>query len=97
MRKGIAEVNTPTIPLTQSALLKIEKEGFKYVQVKGLTTDKHYDYIDPHFLVLVPMKELPVDQDKKDIYEPISSELLLQWANEKQDYLEVVIAHKLAS
>ena len=85
MRKGIAEVNTPTIPLTQSALLKIEKEGFKYVQVKGLTTDKHYDYIDPHFLVLVPMKELPVDQDKKDIYEPISSELLLQWANEKQD------------
>ena len=65
MRKGIAEVNTPTIPLTQSALLKIEKEGFKYVQVKGLTTDKHYDYIDPHFLVLVPMKELPVDQDKK--------------------------------
>ncbi|HEU0111605.1 MAG TPA: hypothetical protein VFQ73_12055, partial [Flavisolibacter sp.] len=96
-RKGIAEVNTPTIPLTQSALLKIEKEGFKYVQVKGLTTDKHYDYIDPHFLVLVPMKELPVDQDKKDIYEPISSELLLQWANEKQDYLEVVIAHKLAS
>ena len=97
MRKGIAEVNTPTIPLTQSALLKIEKEGFKYVQVKGLTTDKHYDYIDPHFLVLVPMKELPVDQDKKDIYEPISSELLLQWANEKQDYLEVVIAHKLDS
>lgn len=97
MRKGIAEANVDTIPLTKNALQKMENEGFKYFQVKGLTTDKHYDYIDPHFLVLVPMKELPSEQDKKDIYEPIKSELLQKWAAENQDYLEVVIAHKKAS
>ncbi len=92
MRKGITEGSVDTIPLTQNALLKMEKEGFKYFQVKGLTTDKHYDYIGPSFLVLVPMKELPADQAKKDIYEPVKSELLQQWAKEKQDYLEIVIA-----
>jgi len=92
MRKGITEASVNTIPLTQNALQRIEKEGFKYVQVKGLTIDKHYDYIDPHFLVLVPLKELPTEQEKKDIYEPVKSELLRKWANEKQDYLEIVIA-----
>ena len=92
MRKGIKEGSVDTIPFTQHALQVMEKEGFKYVQVKGLTTDKHYDYIDPSLLVLVPMKELPSDQDKKDIYEPVKSDLLRQWAKEEQDYIEIVIS-----
>jgi hypothetical protein len=92
MRKGITDGSMATVPLTQNALQNIEKQGFKYVQVKGLTTDKHYDYIDPSCLVLIPMKELPVEQDKKDIYEPVTSALLQKWASEKQDYLEIVIA-----
>ena len=59
MRKGITESNSTT-PLTLQMLRKIEDEGFKFVQVKELTLDKHYDYVEPHFLVLVPMKELPL-------------------------------------
>lgn len=94
MRKGIAEGRVATVPLTRTALLLIESEGYKYVQVKGLTSDKHYDYIDPHFLVLVPIKELPDDQDKKDIYEPVCSDLLMEWASDSDRQVEVVIANK---
>jgi hypothetical protein len=97
MRKGIAESKAATIPLTRSALKKMEDAGFKYFQVKGLTSDKHYDYIDPHFLVLVPMKELPTDQDKKDIYEPVKSDLLMKWAMDENSGLEVVIASQSLS
>ncbi len=92
MRKGIAEANKST-PFTLSSLRKIETDGYKFVQVKGLTMDRHYDYIEPHFLVLVPMKELPVEQDKKDIYEPVPSELLQKWAVENDENMEIVIAN----
>lgn len=92
MRKGITEVNRATIPLSPKALKHIEEEGYQYVQVKGLTADKHYDYIEPHFLVLVPIRELPDRQDMKDIYEPIPSELLRQWALQTDEGLEIVIA-----
>jgi hypothetical protein len=92
MRKGIAEGNKST-PFTLSSLLKIETDGYKFVQVKGLTMDRHYDYIEPHFLVLVPMKELPQDQDKKDIYEPVPSKLLEKWAVEENETMEIVIAN----
>lgn len=96
MRKGITESNSTT-PLTLQMLRKIEDEGFKFVQVKGLTLDKHYDYVEPHFLVLVPMKELPLAQDQKDVYEPLPSSLLKQWATEADDALEIVVSTKQLS
>ncbi|HZH94969.1 MAG TPA: hypothetical protein VEY06_03750 [Flavisolibacter sp.] len=92
MRKGIAEGNKST-PFTLTSLRKIETDGYKFVQVKGLTMDRHYEYIEPHFLVLVPMKELPTEQDKKDIYEPVPSELLAKWAIENDENMEIVIAN----
>jgi predicted RNA binding protein YcfA (HicA-like mRNA interferase family) len=91
MRKGLAQGQSVT-HFDSAALKKLEKNGYKYVQIKGLTVDKHFDYIEPHFMVLVPLKELPLDQDKKDIYEPILSEILQQWAIEKDEHFEVVIA-----
>ncbi|RYY66974.1 MAG: hypothetical protein EOO12_02600 [Chitinophagaceae bacterium] len=81
-----------TIPFNLKTLQQIEDRGFKYVQVKGFTTDRHYDYVEPQFLVLFPMKELPTDQDQKDIYEPVKSDLLKQWAREEQYGMPVVIA-----
>lgn len=92
MRKGIAAGQVATIPLTLKSLQKIEDDGYKFVQVKGLTADKHFDYIEPHYLVLVPMKELPLDQDKKDIYEPCPSKLLEQWAAEEDERFPIVVA-----
>ena len=96
MRKGITE-SSSTAPFNLKMLKKIEADGFKYVQVKGLTLDKHYDYVEPHFLVLVPMKELPHEQQYKDIYEPVKSELLEQWAVENDDAVEIVVSTKQLS
>ena len=93
MRKGLAEAQG-SVPFTLTSLKKIETDGYKFVQIKGLTMDKHYDYIAPHYLVLVPMKELPKAQDQKDIYEPVPSKLLQQWAADgDDDTLEIVIAN----
>lgn len=92
MRKGIAEGNKST-PFTLTSLRKIETDGYKFVQVKGLTMDRHYDYIEPYFLVLVPMKELPLEQENKDIYEPVPSELLQKWAMEEDENMKIVIAN----
>ena len=92
MRKGITDVKSGTIEFNVKALDKLQNEGYRFVQVKGLTIDKHYDYVEPHVLVLVPFKELPTDPMRKDIYEPIRSELLYKWASEKNEHPEIVIA-----
>ena len=93
MRKGISDAKLGTKALTVSALDVLQSEGYKFVQVKGLTLDNHYDYVEPHFLVLVPFRELPTDPLKKDIYEPIASELLYKWAREINEYPEIGIAN----
>jgi len=93
MRKGITE-SSSTTPLTLQMLQQIEDDGYKFVQVKGLTFDKHYDYVEPHFLVLVPMKELPTAQEHKDIYEPLPSPLLQKWVIENDDALEIMVSTK---
>jgi hypothetical protein len=92
MRKGLAQGRQTTIQFNAAVLKKLETEGFRFVQIKGLTVDKHFDYIEPHFMILVPMKDLPVDQNNKDIYEPIDSTILQQWALENDEHFEVVIA-----
>ncbi|MBL7739395.1 MAG: hypothetical protein JNK14_09255 [Chitinophagaceae bacterium] len=94
MRKGIAEGRSGTIKLTRHSLEKLESKGYRFVLVKGLTPDHHYEHVEPHCLLLVPIKELPSDPAKKDIYAPIGSEILRQWASEKQDTLEILIANR---
>ena len=95
MRKGTTEGKSGTIEFNAKALDSLQNSGYKFVQIKGLTIDKHYDYVEPHFLVLVPFKELPTDPLQLDIYEPIKSELLYKWANEKNEYPQIVIAKNL--
>ena len=92
MRKSVAEGSRQTVPMTINLLQALEKKGFQYVQVKGFTSDKHFDYVDPRVFIMVPMKELPTDPFLKDIYEPINSELLKKWANEKDEMTEFRIA-----
>src|SRR5215472_5594278 len=95
MRKGIAESMSAKTPLNEKSLSLLEMKGYKYVQVKGLTTDHHYDYVEPSRMVLIPMKELPADPGKKDIYAPIRSSILRQWITEKNERLEIMISvHK---
>ena len=92
MRKNVAEGSRHTVPMTISVLQALEKKGFQYVQVKGFTSDKHFDYVEPKIFIMVPMKELPTDQVLKDIYEPINSELLKKWALEKDDMTQFRVA-----
>jgi len=92
MRKNVAEGSRHTVPLTIHLLQALEKKGYQYVQVKAFTSDKHFDYVDPRVFIMVPIKELPIDPVMKDIYEPINSELLKRWANEKDDMTEFRIA-----
>ncbi|PWT76805.1 MAG: hypothetical protein C5B59_05615 [Bacteroidetes bacterium] len=92
MRKGIADSQAANIPFNQRSLTALEKHGYKYVQIKGLSTDNHYDYIETRFLVLIPLKELPLDPNQKDIYEPIDSKLLRRWAQEENESPKIVIA-----
>jgi hypothetical protein len=79
--------------LSVSLLKELESSGFQYVQVKGYTMEKQAEYVEPHYFMLVPIRELPSDQEMKDIYEPISSEFLMQWAAETQENsTEVLVA-----
>jgi hypothetical protein len=92
MRKGISQ-SRGAVELDARVLKDVERQGYKYVQVKGLMTDKRYDYLAPRFLLLVPLKELPTDPREKDIYEPIPSPLLEQWAKERDEYFKIIIAY----
>ncbi len=97
MRKPLSDIKFGTSPFSVAALDELQTAGYQYVQVKGLTLDNHYDYVEPYFLLLVPMKELPTDPLKRDIYEPIKSELLYKWAKEKNEDPQIFIALGKAS
>ena len=81
-----------TTPFTSAALQLLINKGFQYVQVKGFTSDKRLDYMEPRYLVLIPIKALPDDPGKVEIYEPINSQLLKDWASHPNDGMQVLIA-----
>ena len=92
MRKGFKQSHG-AVQVDANMLEALEREGYKYVQIKGLSTDKRFDYLAPRFLLLVPLKELPTDPRDKDIYEPLPSPILEQWAKEADDHLKIVIVY----
>ena len=92
MKNETRENFESTTRLTQQTLQKLKDKGFRYVQVKGFTQDKRLEYIEPHYFMLVPIKDLPDDPDKKEIYEPINSEILTAWANFPNEGVEVLVA-----
>jgi hypothetical protein len=92
MTKEAMQTRQGNIHLSVQALQDLYKKGYQFVQVKGLNEDNEFDYVEPHYLVLVPIKELPKDQRRKDIYEPVMSDLLIQMANEQSSFTEVLIS-----
>lgn len=80
-----------TAPFTLAALETLKSKGFQYVQVKGFTRDRRLDYMEPHFLVLIPLKELPAGGNI-EIYESINSKLLLEWAAHPRDRMEILVS-----
>ena len=94
MKKSLKEAASGNIPFCAKSLDDLHNKGYNYVLVKGFTIDRHYEYVDPYILVLVPIKELPSDPMLKDIYEPIKSDILYKWAGEKNEYPQILIAKK---
>ena len=69
------------IRLTLQGLQELKDLGFRFVLIKGYTLDRRSDYIELNHFILVPVKQLPEDPAQKEIYEPIESEILLDWAS----------------
>ena len=92
MKNETAEKFESTVRLTLEQLQKLKDRGFRYVLVKGFTTDGRLDYMEPRFLLLVPIKELSDDPAEKEIYEPIDSKILIDWANSPYDGVAVFVA-----
>jgi len=81
-----------TTPLTMATLETLKEKGFQYVQVKGFTADKRLDYMEPRYLILIPVMALPVDPGKIEIYECINSKLLQDWASHPGEGMKVLIS-----
>lgn len=67
--------------LTRERLQQLKDNGFRFVLIKGYTTDRRVDYTELNYFTLVPVKSLPEDPNQKEIYEPIDSEILMEWAS----------------
>jgi hypothetical protein len=91
MKKQDGELSSLSV-LTIASLKRLKEKGFEFVQVKGMSTDHRPDYMEPHYLMLVPMKKLPDDPSQKDVYTPIGSSILIDWANYPTRGIKVVIA-----
>jgi hypothetical protein len=80
-----------TTRLTNESLQHLKDSGFRFVLVKGYTADGRVDYINFDYFSLIPVKDLPMEPGKKEIYEPIDSEILSEWARFPDEGLKVII------
>lgn len=82
----------PNVNFTLQTLEILKDQGFRYVRVNALTKDRRPDYMEPHYFVLVPVKDITDDKGSKGIYEPIDSQLLTVWASFPDDGIKVFVA-----
>jgi len=79
------------VRLTKQSLQQLKDNGFLYVLIKGYTRDGRVDYIELDYFTLIPVKSLPDDPGKKEIYEPIDSTILVGWASSPDEDLKIFI------
>lgn len=80
------------IKLTEKILQLLKEKGFQYVLIKGYSLSKKTDWIELNAFQLTPVRELPLDPAQKEIFAPVDSEILLEWANSKESvdaYIEM--------
>jgi len=68
------------VRLTKEIIAQLKKKGYRYVLIKGYTPSRRSDYIELDSFKLTPVKELPEDPAEKEIYAPLDSKILLDWA-----------------
>jgi len=91
MKKETIRKFDAAVQLSRPVLRQLAAKGYRYVQVKAFTRDMRQDYIDPRFILLMPLRELPGEPARKDIYEPINSEMLKDWADLPGVGVEVLV------
>ena len=92
MKNETGEDFGTTASFTLATLEALKTKGFLYVQIKGFTSDKRLDYMEPRYLLLVPLMALPDEPGKVEIYESINSRLLQEWAADPGNGMEVLIS-----
>ena len=90
MKNEIRDSFGATTLFTIAALEALKDKGFRYVQIKGFTADKKLDYMEPRYWVLFPLKEL---SGEIEIYEPINSQTLMDWATHPRDEMKVLVCY----
>jgi hypothetical protein len=69
------------VRLTEDLLQQLKDRGFRYVLIKGYSLSKKMDWIELNAFQLTPVKALPEDPAEKEIYAPVDSEILSEWAS----------------
>ena len=69
------------VRLTQKILDQLKERGFQYILVKGYSPGKKMDWIELNSFQLKPVRTLPEDPAEKEIFAPVDSEILQQWAS----------------
>ncbi len=77
--------------LTVESLQRIRSLGFQYFLIKGYAPGRKADYIELGFFTLVPVVELPIKQEEMEIYAPIDSEIVDEWASQKEGGVQAFI------
>jgi len=80
------------VELTLQTLEDLKNRGFQYVRVNAFSQDNRPDYMEPHYFVLEPITEIPDDVNKKGIYEPVNSKILIEWAKLPNEGIKVYVA-----
>jgi len=91
MKTRELEIHKSAARLTLKNLQNLKDSGFLYVLVKGYSTGRRVDYIELNYFILTPVKDLPTDPAKKEIYEPIESPILIEWASFPENGVKVLI------
>ncbi|WP_431210083.1 hypothetical protein ACQ86N_28980 [Puia sp. P3] len=81
------------VRLTPQILHDLKRNGYQYVLIKGYTPDRRSDYIQLTNFTLVPVRQLPEGPGEKEIYAPIDSEIIEEWANSSDPALTAWIDH----
>jgi hypothetical protein len=92
MKNNSKEKSCKVVELTLQTLEELFNKGFRYVRVNAFSHDNRPDYMDPHYFVLEPIIDIPEDMDKKGIYEPVNSKLLIEWARLPNERTKVYIS-----
>ena len=79
------------IKLTDKTLQELKDKGFRYVLVKSYTPAQRNNRIELNRFILVPVKELPGDPGEREIFAPIDSDVLTDWAQLSEKGLEAYI------